>query len=50
MPKDTFLHQLLNLPTVQYARLSPDRRWVAFVWYRRHENMDVFVVPTDGSA
>ena len=50
MPKDTFLHQLLNLPTVQYVRLSPDRHWVAFVWYRRHENMDVFVVPTDGSA
>jgi dipeptidyl aminopeptidase/acylaminoacyl peptidase len=50
MPNDTFLQQLLNLPTVQYARLSPDRRWVAFVWYRIHENMDVFVAPTDGSA
>ena len=50
MPNDTFLQQLLHLPSVQFARLSPDRRWVAFVWYRIHENMDVFVVPTDGSA
>jgi dipeptidyl aminopeptidase/acylaminoacyl peptidase len=50
MPNDTFLQQLLHLPSVQYARLSPDRRWVAFVWYRIHENMDVFVVPTDGSS
>jgi dipeptidyl aminopeptidase/acylaminoacyl peptidase len=50
MPTDVFLHQLLNLPTVLFARLSPDARWVAFVWYHRHENLDVFAVPTDGSA
>ena len=50
MSTNTFLHQLLHLPSVQYARLSPDRRWVAFVWYRMHENMDVFVVPTGGSS
>ena len=31
------------------ARLSPDRRWVAFTWYRIHENIDVFLVPSDGS-
>ncbi|HKJ28004.1 MAG TPA: prolyl oligopeptidase family serine peptidase [Anaerolineales bacterium] len=46
---DDFLNQLLNLPTVLYASLSPDRRWVVFVWYHMHENFDVFVVPTDGS-
>ncbi|RME90581.1 MAG: S9 family peptidase, partial [Anaerolineae bacterium] len=51
MPEtDPFLHQLLSLPTVLYARLSPDGRWVAFVWYRIHENLDVFLTPTDGSA
>ncbi len=50
MPTDRFLRQLLNLPTVLHARLSPDRRWAAFVWYRIHENADVFVVPTDGSS
>ncbi|MGW8251730.1 MAG: S9 family peptidase, partial [Anaerolineales bacterium] len=33
-----------------HALLSPDGRWVAFVWYRIHENYDVFAVPADGSA
>jgi dipeptidyl aminopeptidase/acylaminoacyl peptidase len=47
---DPFLHQLLFLPEVLNARLSPDGRWVAFEWYRIHENLDVFVVPADGSA
>src|SRR5919202_308991 len=47
---DRFLEQLLALPTVLAARLSPDGRFVAFSWYRIHENMDVFVVPSDGSA
>lgn len=50
MPTDAFLQQLLNLPIVLYARLSPDGRWAAFVWYHIHENADVFVVPTDGSS
>lgn len=50
MSTDNFLHQLLHLPTVLFALLSPDARWVAFVWQRRHENLDVFVVPSDGSA
>jgi len=49
MMSNTFLNQLLTLPTVLHARLSPDGRWVAFVWYHRHENLDVFVVPCDGS-
>jgi dipeptidyl aminopeptidase/acylaminoacyl peptidase len=47
---DPFLHQLLFLPEVWNARLSPDGRWVAFEWYRIHENLDVFLVPSDGSA
>ena len=49
MSGDTFLHQLMTLPTVEDARLSPDKNWVAFTWYRRHENLDVFLVPSDGS-
>lgn len=47
--KRTFLKQLLSLPTVLDGHLSPDARWVAFRWYRIHENVDVFLVPTDGS-
>jgi dipeptidyl aminopeptidase/acylaminoacyl peptidase len=49
MTNDTFLHELMTLPTVLEARLSPDKRWVAFTWYRRHENVDVFLVLSDGS-
>jgi len=49
MTDDTFLHQLMTLPTVLEGKISPDKRWVAFNWYRRHENIDVFLVPTDGS-
>ena len=47
---EDYLEQLLNLPDVVTAKLSPDGRWVAFVWYHVHENFDVFVVPSDGSA
>ncbi len=49
MPNDDYLHQLMTLPTVVEARLSPDKRWVAFLWYRMHENFDIFLVPADGS-
>lgn len=47
---ENLLTHLLNLPTVLSASLSPDRRWAMFVWYHMHENFDIFVVPTDGSA
>ncbi|MFZ5916753.1 MAG: prolyl oligopeptidase family serine peptidase [Chloroflexota bacterium] len=46
----TFLEQLLSLPTVLEAFLSPDGRWLAFEWYRVHDNLDIFAVPSDGSA
>lgn len=41
------LNQLLALPTVLYARLSPAGRCVACMWYRVQANLDVFVVPVD---
>ena len=50
MESETYLAQLLTLPEVDHALLSPDGCWVAFNWYRIHENMDVFLVPVDGSA
>lgn len=50
MMDSPFLNQLLTLPTVLSASLSPDRRWVAFVWYRVHANLDVFLVPADGTT
>lgn len=48
--KPDFVQDLMTLPRVLYAKLSPDRRWVAYEWLNAHENCDVFVVPTDGSA
>jgi tricorn protease-like protein len=45
-----FLDQLLTLPTVRAAYLSPDRRWLAYEWYRLRPFQDVFAVPTDGSS
>ncbi len=50
MDPQNYLQQLLTLPAILRALLSPDGRWVAFVWYRIHENFDIFLVPTDGSA
>ncbi|MBN2149413.1 MAG: S9 family peptidase [Anaerolineales bacterium] len=50
MSTESFLKQLMTLPAILTAKLSPDGRWVAFMWYRIHENIDVFVVPADGSA
>lgn len=49
MTIQNYLRQLLSLPTVGHALLSPDRKWAAFQWYRVQENMDVFIVPVDGS-
>lgn len=49
MTNETYLKQLLRLPSVDRVLLSPDGKWVAFMWYRIHENMDVFLSPTDGS-
>jgi len=50
MKSEPFINHLLSLPSVMRAALSPDGRWVAFMWYRIHENIDVFLVPTDGSS
>ena len=40
---------MMTLPAVVQNLLSPDGRWVAFMWYRIHEDTDVFVVPSDSS-
>jgi dipeptidyl aminopeptidase/acylaminoacyl peptidase len=50
MNANQYLQTLLTLPSVEYSLLSPDGRWLAFAWLRMHPNLDVFLVPTDGSA
>ncbi len=49
MPYESFLCQILSLPSVNTALLSPDRRWVGFEWEKRHAHKDIFFVPSDGT-
>lgn len=49
-PKPDFIEALMTLPRVLVAKLSPDRRWLAYVWANVGENYDVYAVPSDGSA
>jgi dipeptidyl aminopeptidase/acylaminoacyl peptidase len=44
------LDALLSLPRVYNFMVSPDRRHVAFTWANVHENLDVFIAPTDTSS
>lgn len=47
---DPFLDALLALPDLSEPVVSPDRRWVAWAWFRVGPAADVYVAPTDGSA
>lgn len=46
----SLIHNLFSTPVVLSAYLSPDGHQIAFTWQRRHPNLDVFLVPADGSA
>lgn len=48
MDSEAFLACLLKVPSIPTAYLSPDGRWVAFDWQRRHANRDVFAIATTG--
>jgi Tol biopolymer transport system component len=50
MTSDERLSALLDLPTLDFARISRDGRWAAWTWYRIGPAADVYAVPTDGSA
>ncbi|NJN18200.1 MAG: hypothetical protein HC822_19050 [Oscillochloris sp.] len=50
MDNDRLLQAMLTIPSVEEAKISPDRRWVAFAWYRVSAQIDIFVAPTDGAA
>lgn len=49
-PSTDILDALLQLPSVYGAQLSPDGRWVAWIWSGTGPTTDVYVAPTDGSA
>jgi dipeptidyl aminopeptidase/acylaminoacyl peptidase len=44
------LSALLDLPTLEFSRISRDGRWAAWSWYRIGPAADVYAVPTDGST
>lgn len=45
-----FLEALLSIPAIHSYSLSKDAKYVAYAWKNVHPNLDVFVVPTDGTA
>jgi dipeptidyl aminopeptidase/acylaminoacyl peptidase len=44
-----FLEALLTIPAIYGYKISEDSRYVAYTWKNVHPNMDVFLVPTDGT-
>jgi dipeptidyl aminopeptidase/acylaminoacyl peptidase len=44
-----FLDALLTIPAVHSYKISKNSRYVAFTWKNVHPNLDVFLIPTDGS-
>ena len=44
-----FLEALLTVPAIYNYKISKNSRYVAYTWKNVHPNLDVFLVPTDGS-
>ncbi len=47
---DAFLDALLSIPAILNYRISKDSKYVVYTWKNIHPNLDVFLVPTDGSS
>ena len=47
---DDFLETLLSVPAVYTYFMSKDAKYVAYSWKNVNPNLDVFIVPTDGSS
>jgi dipeptidyl aminopeptidase/acylaminoacyl peptidase len=50
MAPKSFIDAILALPALGRVLLSPDRRLVAWSWYRKAPAAEIFLAPTDGSA
>jgi len=44
------LEALLTVPVIYGSMISKDSKYVAYTWKNVHPNLDVFVVPTDGTT
>lgn len=50
MSSEQLLENLLSLPDIAGPQVSPDKKWVAWSWYRIEATAQVYLVPTDGST
>jgi len=57
MDPESYLDALLNLPGMVISqsrmvgpKLSPDKKWLAWSWYRTGPAADVYVAPVDGAC
>ncbi len=50
MNPEQYLDALLSLPGLTSPEVSPDKKWVAWTWFRTGPAADVYFAPTDGSA
>jgi dipeptidyl aminopeptidase/acylaminoacyl peptidase len=46
----SFLDVLLTIPAIYGQIISKDSKYVAYTWKGVHPNLDVFLIPTDGTA
>ena len=47
---EVFLDALLTVPAIYGQRISKDSKYVAYTWKNVNPNLDVFLIPTDGTA
>ena len=45
-----FLDALLTVPAIYSYVISKDSKYVAYTWKNIHPNLDVFLIPTDGTS
>ncbi len=45
-----FLDALLTVPAIYSQRISKNSKYIAYTWKNIHPNLDVFLIPTDGTA
>jgi len=50
MSPEAYLDELLSLPGLFSATISPDGKYVAWVWVRTAPTCEVYIAPTDGSS
>jgi dipeptidyl aminopeptidase/acylaminoacyl peptidase len=46
----SFLDALLTIPAIYGQVISKDSKYVAYTWKAVHPNLDVFLIPADGTA